>query len=450
MALLVATAVAAQETKDKEPKMKILQRVSEAGSDRGTAYCVSSRIIRRDGALLIGWLNAPVKKGAPTQAMLGVCDGRTGALIRAFPIGEALDNHCGSALAMDGRGRVHAVIGAHHGKFLYRWSDKPDDPAAWSTPEPLGPRDTYPSLIADDRGTLHLAHREQLLSKIGWQLWYRRKKPGAPWEPPVPLVVSPVPGYNHFMQSLSVGPTGALHLVFQFHYSDTGKSEDGWGRAAVHLRSDDGGDTWSNEGRKLHGPVTVKTMRPVGPADALPREKGLSISNHVTDERDRPCFFSSLPGHPSGVLWQRGEAEWRMLDLAEDLKGLQIGHGGATFLSRDETGRLHLAFSADPRGGPWQWGAPTLKLFHAVFDPAGRRLELEQAAANTTEMADWLPSLESWNWTRPATNWADGLWIMFTRGLNYSTADKGRNENIMKTEIFLGKLPANNPSKNFE
>ena len=35
------------------------------------------------------------------------------------------------------------------------------------------------------------------------------------------IAISPTPGYNHYMQSLTVGPTGTLHLVFQFHFAET-------------------------------------------------------------------------------------------------------------------------------------------------------------------------------------------------------------------------------------
>ncbi|MBT5828882.1 MAG: hypothetical protein HOH77_01710, partial [Candidatus Latescibacteria bacterium] len=75
--------------------------ISTEGSDRGTGYNVSNRMIRRDGKLLIGWLDAPLEKGEPVRAMLGVCDLDTGALQNTFQIGSGIDNHCGSALAMD-------------------------------------------------------------------------------------------------------------------------------------------------------------------------------------------------------------------------------------------------------------------------------------------------------------------------------------------------------------
>ncbi|MDA0711988.1 MAG: hypothetical protein O3B73_17455, partial [bacterium] len=128
--------------------------ISAEGSDRGTGYNLSNRMIRRDGQLLIGWLDAPPEKGQNVRAMLGVCDQKTGALAHAFQIGAGIDNHCGSALAMDANGRVHAVVGAHHGPFGYRYSDDPEKESAWSESEALGDWGTYPSLAVDHQGTL--------------------------------------------------------------------------------------------------------------------------------------------------------------------------------------------------------------------------------------------------------------------------------------------------------
>ena len=219
--------------------------LSSTGSDRATAYCMSSKIVRRDERLFVGWLDCPREPGAPSRIMLGACDGASGALLVKMQLGEGIDNHCGPALALDSTGRMHLIVGAHSGVFLYRWSDTPEVEASWSAPEPLGPMDTYPSLAAEADGTLHLAHRERAER---WQLWYRRKRPGRAWEAPRPLAISPTPGYNHYMQSLSIGPTGSLHLTFQFHYAESGRAEDCRGYAAVHLQSDDGGDSWLNNG----------------------------------------------------------------------------------------------------------------------------------------------------------------------------------------------------------
>jgi len=154
--------------------MSNLHLLSANGSDRATAYNMSGKIVRRGDDLYVTWLDAPAEPGAPSRIVLGVCDAASGALRSAFRLGEGIDNHCGAALALGGDGRMHAVTGAHHGPFLYRWSDRPQDEGAWSEAEPLRPASsTYPSLAVGLDGTLHLAHRER---GHRWQLWYRRKK----------------------------------------------------------------------------------------------------------------------------------------------------------------------------------------------------------------------------------------------------------------------------------
>ncbi|SVD94662.1 uncharacterized protein METZ01_LOCUS447516, partial [marine metagenome] len=152
--------------------------MSQEGSDRATAYNISSKIVRRGDYLFVGWLDAPGMRGGMVRIRMAVCDGRTGEPFRIFTLGEGIDNHCGPGLTMDRNRRLHAVIGAHHGKFFYRWSDTPEDERSWSDPEPVGPRHSYPAIVADTEGTLHMAYRE---SGDRWQLQYTRKRPGDPW-----------------------------------------------------------------------------------------------------------------------------------------------------------------------------------------------------------------------------------------------------------------------------
>ena len=140
--------------------MKIHHLLSESGSDRATGYNMSSKLIRRDDTLFVSWLDAPSELGQPAKAMLGVCDRQSGEMRSRIQLGEGIDNHCGAALALDQNGRLHTIVGAHSGDFLYRWSDTPADAESWSASTPLGPSDTYPSLVVDAEGTLHLAHRE--------------------------------------------------------------------------------------------------------------------------------------------------------------------------------------------------------------------------------------------------------------------------------------------------
>ena len=203
-------------------------------------------------------------------------------------------------VALEGSGRLHAMVGAHHGPFLHRWSDDPADPASWSEAVPLGPAHTYPALAVDEEGNLHLAYREK---GERWELQYRRQKAGQRWEDPISIAVSPTPGYNHFMQALNVGPTGTLHLTFQFFYAEN--EESGLlGKAAVHVKSTDGGNTWSNEGEPCVFPLTIHTARPyVSCFDD--QEASLRAGPQVVDDNDNPWIWSVpkgnlFGGHPGG------------------------------------------------------------------------------------------------------------------------------------------------------
>ena len=417
--------------------MAIHRMLSESGSDRATGYNMSSKLIRRDDTLFVSWLDTPSELGQPAKAILGVCDPKSGEMRSRIELGEGIDNHCGAALALDGTGRLHAIVGAHSGDFLYRWSDTPADAESWSAAIPLGPSDTYPSLVVDAEGTLHLAHRE---AGERWQLWYRRKRAGQPWETPLPLAISPVPGYNHFMQSLTVGPTGALHLIFQFHYADSGSASDCRGRAAVHLQSDDGGDTWFNEGERCDSlPLTVETMNAICHPEGQHERWEVRVGNHVVDADNQPWFFASIPGRRAGVLWHRTSDGWEGIELAKPIPNLNMENGRATSISRDMQGHLHLMIATNPFGEKTNWFDPSLELFHLNFRPDGSLIGIQQMTSTQPSSANWLPALEWWDWTRPTVSCADSPWFMYTKGLNAGGIG-GDNRNAISTEVYLGKL----------
>jgi hypothetical protein len=407
--------------------------LSSQGSDRATGYQMSARFIRRENHLFVGWLDAPLAAGGPTRIQLGLCEPATGHLHQTIQLGEGSDNHCGPALALDLRGRLHAVIGAHSGPFLYRWSDDPADEASWSEPEPLGPADTYPSLAVDQAGTLHLAHRERA---DRWQLWYRRKPVDQPWEAPRALAISPTPGYNHFMQSLTIGPSGTVHLTFQYHYAESGLAKDCLGRTAIHLQSADGGDTWFNNGvHCAQLPLTIDTIRsichyPLG---------GLRIGNHIVDAEDQPWLFTTLPDQPAGALWHRSSSGWEKIDLTPFVGGLDFSGGRSSTLARAASGRLHLVIAADPQGGPTPWFHPSHDLFHLTFQPDGRFVALQQLTHGAGKGARWLPALTPWDWTRSDLNDDQRMWLAYTCGLNEGGIG-GNNANALHTDVYLAEL----------
>ena len=411
--------------------------LSTEGSDRGTAYNISGKIIRRGHRLFVGWLDAAEVRGGAARIRLGVCDVRTGELIKTLKLGEGVDNHCGPAIALDGNGRLHALVGAHHGDFLYRWSDDPEDQAAWSDPEPVGPHHSYPALAIDSEGTLHLAYREK---GDRWQLQYTRKHSDGRWQPPVAIAESPVPGYNHFMHSLTVGPTGNLNLTFQFHYDESGNAGQCKGKAAVCVRSADGGDTWTNEGESSNLPLRVDSARPFASCLENP-DHSLRLGTHVVDGNDHPWLFCSLPDPPRGVMWRHTDRGWSEIDLAGVAAQLDTSGGKSTAISRDAQGRIHLLVGTHPDGTPTGWYDPAMELFHIAFEKDGSVLSSpRQLTDNDPERARWLPSIEPWDWIRPDDVATDGHWFTYTSGVVAGMLNDPNYDHSLKTEVYLGRL----------
>lgn len=401
--------------------------LSRAGSDRATAYAMSNKLLRHEGKLYVGWLDAALAPGGPERIQLGICDGETGALERAFLLGEGVDNHCGPALALDGGGRMHAIVGAHGGDFLYRWSESPGEPEGWSPPEPLGPFDTYPSLVVDGEDTLHLLSRES--GPHPRKLIYRRKPTGVPWETPVALALSPRPGYTHFMHCLSVGPGGRLHATFQYHYAlDSLSPLHAVGRMAAYIWSDDSGRTWRQESGPVALPLTLETTLPFLTAP----DGGIRISNHVVDARDRVWIFSAVPEKPGGVLLRRDASGWEEIATERSLGVLDNRNGRETSLSRDADGVLHLVISTAPGGESAQWADPRHELFHLALDEEGRQQAFRQMTPPDPARAHWLPALENWSWAQPGCQ--GGPWMAHTQE---NDLDDGR---ARRTNVFLTRL----------
>ena len=412
--------------------------ISTTGSDRATGYNMSSKIIRTIDTLYTGWLDAPSEPGDTVKIRLGVHDPVSGELQSTQTLGEGIDNHCGPALAMDPDSRMHAIIGHHHGPFLYRWSDNPSDADSWSDPDPLGPDDTYPSLTIDAEGTLHLAHREKA---DRWQLWYRRKKQGQAWEPPVSMAISPTPGYNHYMMSLSVGPTNTLHLVFQFHFAETGNAADCKGRAAVYLRSLDGGDTWIDDTDEVPQlPVTLESMKAIRYIpDGGDDRHAVRVANHVVDSQDRAWFFASIQDAEGGIIYRRDPAGWTEFDLGEMTGGLNVEGGRSSSLSRSSDGRLHLGLGTSGDGSRTSWYDPSLELYHVSFNENGEDARCDRLTGPDEDAANWLPALENWDWNRTGICCQDHHWMSWTRGLNAGGIG-GNNKSALKTEVYLTKV----------
>ena len=409
--------------------------LSNEGSDRATAYNISSKLIRKDQYLFAGWLDAPSETDGPVRIQFGVCDADSGEVLRTFVLGEGTDNHCGPALVLDADQRLHAMIGAHHGHFLYRWSDTPEIPESWSLPEPMGPAHSYPALAIDSAGTLHVAYREKA---DRWKLQYTRRRKAEPWEPPTDIAISPTAGYNHFMHGLTVGPTGNLHLTFQLHYSDTGKALDGKGRAAGYVHSTDGGDSWLHEDVATELPLTTDTLRPFVACPAGSPDASIRISPHTIDSQDRPWLYCATEDR--GLLWLRNASGWTSTDLSVAAPNLDLSIAKSSAMSCDAEDNIHLIIATDPAAKVPGWYDPSLELFHLVFDTDGALKAQRQVTETVLDRARWLPAIEHCDWLRPGTVGAGGFWAMYTCGHNAGLMNQSDYNDALKNRVFLQKL----------
>lgn len=447
--------------------------LSTDGSDRGTAYDMSNKIIRQKDKLFVGWLNAPEIAGQKAKIMLGVCNPETGHLMKNLELGQAEDNHCGPAIAIDNTGRLHVIIGSHGqhhdrggGTFFYRWSDKPEELESWSEPEKLGPADSYPALSIDAENTLHLVNREcGLTENERWQLWYRRKRVGEPWDVPRRLVVSPTKGYCHFGHSLNLGPSGALHLLFKFHHGPTGKNYDCKTYAVSYLRSDDAGTTWfSKDGLLKKYPSEMDEVGLI----KHHLEGGVSSSNLIVDAEDNPTFIVNAPDQLFPVIWTTSEGKWvenefkgeatsgddfvpfqfPILDgghLSSHKKAVSLATGPSPLrdpigtISWNRDGTISQVVSANPDGKKTRWYDPSLELYHQTYSIDGVRLSSRRITEIDSSAAFWHPSLEWWDWQRKEIACAGGHWLLYTHGRNEGGIG-GNNMNVLKTKIYLTKL----------
>ena len=158
-------------------------------------------------------------------------------LVNAPP--SIADVHSTPVVAVDSRGHLHVVTGAHGQSFLYLRSRKPDDVAGgWTKPAAVGRGQTYATLICDKNDVLHTVYR------IHPRLHCQHKAAAAGKWSAARVLVNPPPGhrgYSIFYHRLFIDRAGALYLSFTFWETRT-KNKGHYPRALAV--SEDGGVTW--------------------------------------------------------------------------------------------------------------------------------------------------------------------------------------------------------------
>ncbi len=380
--------------------------LTDKGSDRATSYNMSAKIIRRNNYLFVTWLQSPPASGESQEIILGLCHPLSGELLNSFPLGGGIDNHCGAALALTPDNDLHMMIGAHHGTFAHRFSSDPEDPDSWSEPVPVGQKSSYPSMITDKYGNLHLILREE---GPYWQLLYLRKLYGQPWETPKILYQNPYTNYTHYMQSISVAPDGNLLLTFQVFYTTDDNINHLRGHGFVCLESPDSGDSWFNQ-EKPWIPNKSHTQKPQYVKEGL----DITIGNHCIAADGSAWIHSRDPDSPNGILWSKKENQWNPIDLSHAF-GPEHFIAQGTTPSADASGKIHLIVCSRPDGKTCIWDDPEMELFHLIFDQNGKFLGKCQVTQTSTKEAHWQPLLEKTNWAAPVSS-QGGLWLLHTEG----------------------------------
>ncbi len=390
--------------------------LSANGSTRASLYSMSNKILTLGDRTHIAWLDALA------DTMVVTYDHATGEITEPMCVGTGVDNHAGPAMCPDSQGHLYIVFGPHHGPFQFARSVRPNDASEWEALPEFGDKGTYPSLVCDAADTLHIAYRG---GEVPCRVMYQRRRASGEWTEPRELVSANVEsGYTQFGNALTVAPDGSLHMachVYDMHPAA--------GKAAGHMVSRDGGDTWTlMDGTELELPVTPQTP---GAMVELGGGLDLRAGNVVCDARSRPYFpVVHYKGRNDLVLWRWREG-WESVSLrpcAEAALGF-IPRFDQPITMTIAGGRLYVAAGIGERGN---WVDPSKEIYLCVSDDLGDSFAVQRISEPDPALPNWGPSLE-----RPVGHNAIArLFLLWTHGL----AGAGTSDAETGTEVKLGGL----------
>ncbi len=397
IAFALLSACACAQEGDLPVTVERIVMLSQHGSTRASLYDMSNKILTVGERTHITWLDALA------DTMVVTYDHATGEISAPVLIGSGVDNHAGPAMCADSRGYLYVVFGPHHGPFQFARSARPNDASGWEALPEFGYKCTYPSLVCDAHDTLHIAYRG---GDVPCRVMYQRRPAGGEWTKPRELVSAAVPdGYTQFGNALTVAPDGSLHLVF--HVYDMHPAA---GKAAGHMVSRDGGDTWTlMDGTELSLPVTPRT-----PGAMIELGEGLDLraGNVVCDEQSRPYFPVVHSEEDTDlVLWRWWEG-WEGISLRPFV---EAAAGFPPRFSQPNVatiagGRLYIAAGVGERGN---WVDPSKEIYLLVSDDLGDSFAVQRVSEPDPTLPNWGPSLE-----RPVGhNAIDRLFLLWTHGL---------------------------------
>ena len=413
--------------------------LSDQGGDRATGYTMNNKIVKLPEGWLCTWLDVN------RQNRWALVDNN--AIVRQGTLGTPReDNHCGAALALAPDGTVHAIISGHHGALEhFRLNDART--GEWQPIATIDAPATYPSLVADHAGTLHLTFRHQ--RKPRWTLDYCTFRDGI-WSEPRPLVVAQKPGYVYWTNALATGPNDRVHLAFA---NVRVLPDGGFYFGASHICSEDSGATWRDFGDGIIGaePVSVEALallegepspdRIASPtfwkthAEPGPTNREylhMLLSNVAVDLAGEPhvVYHNGLLG--TATLWSHTPSGWRAIDLTKtatrDASGYRIHQQSS--LSYDTSGQLRVALMIEPTS-ECVWGPNGTRIVYLVVDQESPEIKVQHITEPDEAVAQWLPALE-----QPGLAPMDHEPVLlYTRGVN--AGGFSANKNQTATEVWF-------------
>ena len=310
-------------------RVGVERSISTSGSDRGTAYLMANKVTTWNNKIVFTWLDSTF------SVQIMNYDLSTGNFSSPVQVGKTLDNHGSPAIAVDQQGIFHLVFGGHSIGFSHWYTATPGGINNWlQGPDfNIGSSDetTYPSLVIDRAGNLHLTYRAGVGGRADRRvLNYRRlNKNARQWGAPVALADAGNFQYRQYGNPLAIDSNGTLHLAFHLY---GGTNRAGSSYAIGYLRSTDGGTTWTTvDGQTPNLPVTQGSPALI-PISSTPNDA--RVGTIAIDPQGRPWLTviennknsTGSNNLPRGAfLWFHNHNKWVQVRLLPTLNNLRPG-----------------------------------------------------------------------------------------------------------------------------
>ena len=363
------------------------------GCDRATGYGQANKIVRAPEGLYVTWLDT-------TYRCMVTHVRQDGSVGDTIPMFQGFDNHCAGTIIRTPDGVVHFASGSHSVAFMYRSSATPMVAASWSLPECVGMLSTYPSLVHDLEGRLHLAGRYSVTDRTTnvYGVCWGMKPRGRPWQKSIAIVRMPAPQYSCPGNALAVGPDGTVHMVLGWYKTwpagAGGRDQPIPPRSlgVSHLEMSEPGEWRHTDGRMVESYQVAMEDTPL----IIARPQG----------NPRPGNVAVLPdGRPLFAVWdqdtgavelaiRQADRTWRITELTAQADGAGPGKCFCTTpqVAVDARGDILLVAT---QAECTRWGHVSAQLHvYRIAAEDGAVTRHEAIPKTDPHDPDWLPNIE--------------------------------------------------------